>query len=87
MDNTNERSINQVDIDVQGLIGEAVETVYPDFKSAEEIATQLSNVLGYFGATSFHRYLRKRILVSYSWHLQTYLVTIRVQYLTELNGA
>ena len=65
MDNTNKRSTNQVDIDLQGLIDEAVETVYPEFQSTDEIATQLSNVLGYFGATSYHRYLRKRILVMY----------------------
>ena len=86
MENTYER-FEQVDIDLHSLIDEAAETTYPDFRSADEIAIQLSNVLGYFRATSYLRYLRRRILVTYSWHPQNYLVTIRVRYLPDAYGA
>ena len=85
-DNTYEQ-FEQVDIDLHSLIDEAAETLYPDFRSADEIALQLSNVLGYFGATSNLRFLRRRILVTYSWHPQNYLVTVRVRYLPNIDGA
>ena len=86
MDNTYLR-FEEVDLDLHSLIDEAAETIYPDFRSADEIAIQLLNVLGYFGATAYLRYLRGRIVVRYSWHPQNYFVAIRVRFVTDIHGA
>ena len=67
-------------IDLDDLIDEARETTYSTLAEAQQIATQLANVLSYSGAFHFPlRYLRGRIIVTYSFHPSNYLIAVPIR--------